>query len=315
MRDKKAMHWLLSQLVFVNGLVGALVKFVSQNEDAFSTITNLSYLLPLLLLIPNNNDQNNPRPFFPSVYLLCVLLGMGSLAHHLRGCDDANYRVLDHVFYLLTYGFLMGRSAWTLCCHDTTWRFVIRLFMLLTVSLIVIFYNFVLAYNVEFMVTFGCISGVLVLFGVFRRRRQNLLECVLSLALVLLTIGLATIFNVGVSPHTSERYVYDMEHGMWHLFIAKFQFILISTLVTSGPIPHEPVTMVVDLLVLIVFFVFERTEIVGSGWYALVFLVPSSYLLVSIVFRCRIRARILLNPLKLEIRRNHILVFPVDSCE
>ena len=165
------------------------------------------------------------------------------------------------------------------------------------------------------MVAFGCVSGVIVLFGVFRRKRQPLLQCLSNLALLLLTIGLAARFNVAVSVHGSDPYDYDMQHGMWHLLAAQFQFVLISTLVTSGPIPYEPFAMAMNLLVLIVFLIFERTNVVGSGWYALVFWGPALFLLGGLSSRCRIRARLLLNPLKIDIKRDPILVLPVDSCE
>lgn len=304
------MQWLLSLLVFVNGLMAASVKAATQNRYAFSSATNLSFLLPLLLLLPKND---NPRSFFPSVYLLCVLLGMGSLAHHIRGCSDRDYRVLDHVFYLLTYGFLTARSAWSLCCHNKVLGSMARLIMLVIVSLIVIFYKIVLRYNVEFMVAFGCTSGIIVLFGVFWRRRQGLRACSSNLVLLLCTIALANAFNMGSSQ--SDAYVYDMEHGMWHLLAAQFQFMLISTLVTSGPIPLEAITMGMQCVLLIVFFVFRQTSVVGAGWYALVFSVPSLYLLVRIALKCRVCARVIRHPLRLHIERDCVLTLAVDSCQ
>ena len=283
------MRWLLSLLTYTGGLVAVVAKMASGHPDVFSTITNLPFVLPLLLLAISPS-----KALLPTVYALCIFQGFGSFIHHMHGCTQPDYRVMDHLFYLLLYAYLMVRSAWVMFCDRACWRISIRATCMVLLILVICLYRTFLAHNVTTMIVFGSIAGACVFVdSQLLRRQQTFRSGFASAAMMIALIGTASLFlNTRSRLRAEEDYKNDVYHGMWHLLASQFQFVLIFSLMTSGQLADEWVELLWCVLLLCVFAGILVSKTHELWIFLLVFLFTNIFMVWRLIVALKIRVQV-----------------------
>ena len=268
------MRWLLSLQVYTVTFLSTLGTF-AQQPQLFATFTNIAYLLPLFVLAVDPFTTN----FMPTVLFLCIFLAFGSFIHHYHVCANPNYRVLDHISYLLLYTYLLTRSFWIVACPYRIGRAITRFVCVVTLAFLICFYEQVLANNEGYVLAFGIVSAI-VIFGdsIFILKRESLRGGLLTVLICVALIVLAAAFNGRISVSEDK---YDLFHGMWHICAAQFQFVLIFTLLTRQKLSPEFFEMGLTVVAIIVFSFLRGFEIY-SAW---VFLLVSLLLTIVATWR------------------------------
>ena len=231
------MRWLLLMNAYAVGFVASLASYGARPE-LFNTVTNLVFALPLLVLavIPSY------RTFMPTTLFLSLLLCFGSFIHHYHLCQNATYRVFDHAAYLLLYAYLVTRCLWDFLCGSRLGRFFARFSCVVFVACTVCLYENIMRNSVLRAALAGVSACLTVIHSVGVERRQGVASALAAVGLCVYLVLLAYAFD-----RRSDTTARADLHGMWHVLVGQFQFVLLFTVLTAGPLPDEWVEMLLVL--------------------------------------------------------------------
>lgn len=216
---------LYSLSVYVVAFISALARLLVYNDtlEIFAVLTNFAFVLPVFVIA-------DPTDYiFPAISVLLIFEAFGSMAHHARNCTNPNYRVIDLEPIYLTYIYFVAWGLWGCFCDRTKIvRITIRVISGAGLASAMLWYEW-FTHNQEWIVaTFAGISGGLLAFSVWKRKTATIKVALLSAGIILLLYGCASYVRARkIGPTHSE----EILHGMWHIFNAQAQYILVSSFV------------------------------------------------------------------------------------
>ena len=269
------MRWFLSLHVFTVAMVASFVHAANE-PHAFASGTNIAFLLPFIIF----SFAQKQLTFMPTLFFLSAFLAFASLIHHINGCTSTVYRAFDYLSGLLLFAYLTLRAAWALFHRRRSQRLLLRLACVATIGLLVCYYDAVSRRVDVVMVIFGVTASLLIMVDTRMQARQPLGVSVFSTTLLACVIALGIAFNKNTDVWTDDAASYDMQHGMWHVLVAQFLFVLVYTLVTVGPLASEWVEMAWSGGLLIAFVVCLATGAVGNASFLPCFAITTVFLVV-----------------------------------
>lgn len=268
--------WFLSLHVYIVALFTSIIDYANK-PYTFASGTNFAFLLPFLIFVVAKKQL----VFLPTTFFLITLLAFSSLMHHLNGCKSLHYRFLDYLSALLLFSFLVLRASWSLFYQKASSRFLLRITLVVTVGLVIGYYKNIASHVDAVMIALGIVTSSLVLFKAYRQWRETRELAIATTTLLICVASLGVAFKQTTDVWTDDPNVYDAKHGMWHILISQFLFVIIYIMVTIGKVQDELISFGWTCAVLFVLLLLHVTNSVTNSALFTVSLVTTLFLLVN----------------------------------
>ena len=163
--------------------------------------------------------------------LLLTLEAAGSFAHHVRNSLNPTYRIMDFLAILMLYEYFVACSVWGLFTKRVgfTWLQYVALGGIATT---VAMYEDAAPHLSTIAIGCGVASGVLLLLAVLLvHRTWSCTSIAVHTGITIAMYGAAFFMDQSTDQWTADAEHYDLYHGMWHLWTAQAQFVMIGVMI------------------------------------------------------------------------------------
>ncbi len=237
-------------------LISSILRFIIpyNNVLIFSTITNLAFLLPIFIYIPFKNDC-----IMPGLIVVLTLQFSGSFAHHVRNCKNNTYRTFDMFGYLVFYIYIAFMCIWKFINFENVFhKHIFRYIVILIISFWVIFYENIKKHEFIILITTAACTTPIIIYKLFKNTEITFKVFGSYSIIIVLLYLCAYLLNkesdVWEANDKHSILIYEMTHGLWHIFVAHAQFIIVF--ITLNPYISytlEPIAMgvIISLTILL----------------------------------------------------------------